>query len=105
MPDAPSYYDNPLIGRYASPAMCELWGPRKKFTTWRQLWVWLAEAENELGLPVSTAQIKQLRDNIENLDLKPVILRVQTDLFVRAPSRDRAATEPAVKGLTALPWF
>ncbi|MBE7244135.1 MAG: hypothetical protein INR63_04225 [Actinomycetospora chiangmaiensis] len=30
---------------------------------------------------------------IENLDLKPVILRVQTDLFVRAPGRDRAATE------------
>lgn len=70
MPDAPSYYDNPLIGRYASPAMCELWGPRKKFTTWRRLWVWLAEAENELGLPVSTAQIRQLRDNIENLDLQ-----------------------------------
>jgi len=61
-------YDNPLIGRYASTAMCELWGPRKKFSTWRQLWVWLAEAEAELGLPITPAQIAQLRAQIHNID-------------------------------------
>ena len=38
-----SNYENPLIGRYASRAMSELWGPQRKFSTWRRLWVALAE--------------------------------------------------------------
>ena len=38
-------YDNPLASRYASREMAELWGPRRKFTTWRKLWIVLAEAE------------------------------------------------------------
>ena len=46
-------YDNPLLTRYASREMMELWSPQKKFSTWRRLWVALAEAEAELGLPVS----------------------------------------------------
>src|SRR4051812_38704859 len=37
-------YDNPLVTRYASPEMSRLWGPRRKFSTWRRLWVVLAEA-------------------------------------------------------------
>jgi adenylosuccinate lyase len=62
------FYENPLIRRYASPEMSRLWGEQKKFRTWRQLWVWLAEAEAELGLPISAAQIDELRRNIENID-------------------------------------
>ncbi len=61
-------YDNPLIGRYASREMSALWGPRRKFETWRQLWVALAEAEAELGLPISREQIAQLRSQIANID-------------------------------------
>ena len=38
-------YDNPLLTRYASREMMELWSPQKKFSTWRRLWVALAEAE------------------------------------------------------------
>ena len=53
MSDQYTQYDNPLIGRYASPAMSELWSPQRKFSTWRRLWVALAEAEAELGLPVT----------------------------------------------------
>jgi len=34
-------YDNPLVTRYASREMAQLWGPQRKFSTWRQLWVWL----------------------------------------------------------------
>ena len=48
--DSLDVYDNPLISRYASPEMARLWGPRRKFTTWRRLWVALAEAQAELGL-------------------------------------------------------
>jgi adenylosuccinate lyase len=43
-------YDNPLVTRYASREMAQLWGPQRKFSTWRRLWVALAEAEHELGL-------------------------------------------------------
>ncbi len=38
-------YDNPLVARYASREMAELWSPQRKFSTWRRLWVALAEAE------------------------------------------------------------
>src|SRR5262249_45154176 len=62
------FYENPLIRRYASPDMSRLWGDQKKFRTWRQLWVWLAEAEAELGLSVSPAQIDELRNNVDNID-------------------------------------
>ncbi len=61
-------YDNPLIGRYASREMCELWGPQRKFSTWRRLWVALAEVEAELGLPITSAQIEQLRAHTDNID-------------------------------------
>ena len=54
-------YDNPLISRYASREMCRLWGDQRKFSTWRRLWVILAEAEKELGLPISDAQIAELK--------------------------------------------
>ncbi|MEN1681768.1 MAG: adenylosuccinate lyase [Planctomycetota bacterium] len=70
MPPSPSSpYVNPLISRYASRDMASLWGPQKKFSTWRQLWVWLAEAEQELGLPISDAQIAELRSKIDDVNL------------------------------------
>jgi len=46
-------YQNPLISRYASQEMSRLWSPQSIHSTWRKLWVALAEAERELGLPVS----------------------------------------------------
>jgi adenylosuccinate lyase len=61
-------YDNPLITRYASQAMLRLWSPRRKFGTWRRLWVALAEAEAELGLPITAAQIEQLRTHVDAID-------------------------------------
>ena len=61
-------YENPLIDRYASTAMCELWGPQRKFGTWRRLWVALAEAEAELGLPVTQPQIDELKAHVDNID-------------------------------------
>jgi len=61
-------YENPLITRYASREMSTLWGAQRKFSTWRRLWVALAEAEHELGLPVSTEQIAELKAHVENID-------------------------------------
>ena len=61
-------YENPLITRYASRAMSELWSAQRKFSTWRRLWVVLAEAESELGLPVTAEQVAQLKAHIDDVD-------------------------------------
>ena len=61
-------YENPLISRYASPEMGHLWGDQRKFSTWRRLWIALAEAEHELGLPIMETQIQQLRDHVDDID-------------------------------------
>ena len=61
-------YDNPLIGRYASAEMSHLWSPQVKHSTWRRLWVALAEAESELGLDISRKQIDELRSHVDDID-------------------------------------
>src|ERR1700687_5060427 len=43
-------YENPLARRYAGQEMSALWSAKRKFGTWRRLWLALAEAEHELGL-------------------------------------------------------
>lgn len=48
--------------------MSRIWSPQRKFSTWRRLWVALAEAEAELGLPIEPAQIEQLRACVDNID-------------------------------------
>jgi adenylosuccinate lyase len=61
-------YENPLTGRYASREMSALWSEQRKFSTWRRLWVALAEAERELGLPITDAQIVELAREVDNID-------------------------------------
>ncbi|MCT4663133.1 MAG: adenylosuccinate lyase [Tissierellales bacterium] len=62
------YYENPLIERYTSKEMSYVFSPDFKFTTWRKLWIALAESESELGLPISEEQIAELKNNIEPID-------------------------------------
>ncbi len=61
-------YESPFCTRYASKEMQFVFSADKKFTTWRRLWVALARAEMKLGLPVTEAQVKQLEDNIDNIN-------------------------------------
>jgi len=61
-------YDNPLVTRYASRAMSANFSPQKKFSTWRRLWLALAEAQQELGLPISDAQLDQMRAHLEAIN-------------------------------------
>ncbi|HEX4142148.1 MAG TPA: adenylosuccinate lyase [Pirellulales bacterium] len=68
MSDSYATYDNPLIDRYASAEMSQLWGPQRKFSTWRRLWVALAEAEAELGLPIKPAQLAEMRAAVDRID-------------------------------------
>ncbi|MCX7714251.1 MAG: adenylosuccinate lyase [Clostridia bacterium] len=61
-------YTSPLASRYASREMQFLFSADKKFTTWRKLWVALAEAEQELGLDISDRQIAQLKEHIYDIN-------------------------------------
>jgi adenylosuccinate lyase len=54
-------YENPLITRYASKEMTHIFSSDVKFSTWRALWIALAEAEKELGLPITEEQIDEMR--------------------------------------------
>ena len=54
-------YNSPLSERYPSKEMKYLFSPEKKFTTWRRLWIALAEAEQELGLDITDEQIEELK--------------------------------------------
>ncbi|KAF2754198.1 adenylosuccinate lyase [Pseudovirgaria hyperparasitica] len=61
-------YQSPLNTRYCSDEMKYLFSARKRFSTWRQLWTWLAEAEKELGCDISDEAIDQLRSSQQITD-------------------------------------
>lgn len=61
-------YESPLIKRYASKEMSNIFSDENKFTTWRKLWVALAEAEKELGLNITDEQIAELKKNVNNIN-------------------------------------
>jgi adenylosuccinate lyase len=61
-------YQNPLITRYASKDLVRLWSPQSIHSTWRRLWVALAQAEHELGLDVSAEQVAELRNAVDTID-------------------------------------
>ncbi len=63
-------YENPLVDRYASQEMNENWSPQKKFSTWRRLWLALATAEKELGLPVSQEQLDEMAAHLDDIDFE-----------------------------------
>jgi adenylosuccinate lyase len=63
-------YENPLVARYSSRAMARLWSAQRKFSTWRRLWVALAEAERDLGLNISEGQIAELRGQVDRIDFE-----------------------------------
>lgn len=63
-------YTSPLVERNASRQMAELFGPQKKFSTWRRLWLELAKAQKKLGLDITQGQIKQMARHLDDIDFK-----------------------------------
>ena len=61
-------YVSPLSTRYASSEMKYLFSPDKKFTTWRKLWIALAESEMELGLPITKEQIDEMKQYADKIN-------------------------------------
>ena len=62
------FYENPLCARYASREMQHIFSPDFKFSTWRKLWIALAESEKELGLPITDEQLDEMRAHIYDID-------------------------------------
>jgi len=62
-------YSDPLVSRYASPEMSRIFAEVVRFRQWRRLWIALAEAQKELGLPVTDEQIAELRAHADDVDL------------------------------------
>ncbi len=61
-------YESPLNSRYASKEMQYIFSPDKKFSTWRKLWIALAEAEKELGLDITDEQIAEMKEHIYDIN-------------------------------------
>ena len=63
-------YENPLVQRYASAPMLEVFSPQFKFSTWRRLWLALAQAQHELKLPIKVGQLREMRSHLDDIDFK-----------------------------------
>ena len=61
-------YVSPLSERYASKEMQYIFSPDKKFTTWRKLWIALAETERELGLNITQEQIDEMKAHADDIN-------------------------------------
>lgn len=68
-------YVTPLSGRYPSDEMNYLWSNDSKYSTWRRLWIALAETEKELGIDITDEQIEEMKQNVNNIDYDIVAKR------------------------------
>src|SRR4051812_18434310 len=97
------FYQNPLVTRYAGREMARLWSSARKFSTWRRLWVALAEAEHALGLNVSAEQVEALRANVDAIDFEAARRhekRLRHDVMAHVHTYGDAV--PAAKGVIHL---
>ena len=65
-------YSTPLVDRYASEHMQHLFSDFYKFSTWRRLWIALAQAQKELGLHITDTQIEELKAKQGDFDSEAV---------------------------------
>ncbi len=63
-------YQNPLVERYSSEEMLNIFSPLNKFSNWRKLWIALAESEQALGLNISDEQIEEMKAHIYDIDFE-----------------------------------
>ena len=96
-------YETPLSSRYASEYMLKLFSADTRYRTWRQLWVALARAEMELGLPVTQEQVDELAAHTEDIDYECVRQRekeVRHDVMAHVYAYGKAA--PSAAGIIHL---
>ena len=68
-------YENPLCKRYAGREMQHIFSDDMKFSTWRRLWIALAESEKELGLNITDEQINEMKQHITDIDYETAAKR------------------------------
>lgn len=70
MADNFNIYTSPLVERNASKEMAQLFGPQKKFSTWRRIWLELAKAQKKLGLKITQVQISEMARHLDDINFK-----------------------------------
>ena len=96
-------YESPLSSRYASRYMLELFSQKTRIVTWRKLWVALARAEMELGLPITREQVAELQAHVEDIDFEMAAQRekeVRHDVMAHVYTYGKAA--PSAAGIIHL---
>ncbi len=68
--NAANHYSNPLLERYASEHMSRIFSAQNKFSTWRRLWLVLAETQKKLGLNISDEQLQEMREHLDDIDFE-----------------------------------
>ena len=97
---APERYGNPLTERYASPEMSRIFSPSFKFEAWRRLWLWLAEEQRRLGLPIPEEAVVQMRANLSRIDFEAAAREEErTRHDVMAHVRVFGEAAPAARGI------
>ena len=96
-------YESPLNSRYSSKEMKYIFSPDFKFRTWRKLWIALAESEMELGLPITQAQIDDMKAHADDIDYERAEAyerEVRHDVMAHVKTYGEAA--PSAKGIIHL---
>ena len=96
-------YESPLITRYASVSMQQLFSAQRRAETWRRLWLALAKTEHELGLPITEEQIRDLEAHLTDIDFDCISRRekeVRHDVMAHIYAYGKAA--PSAAGIIHL---
>ena len=96
-------YESPLSSRYASPYMLQLFSADTRYQTWRRLWVELARAEHDLGLPITAEQVAELGAHVTDIDYAAAEQRekeVRHDVMAHVYAYGKAA--PSAAGIIHL---
>ncbi len=96
-------YESPLASRYASEFMLHLFSPDMRIETWRRLWVALARAEHNLGLPITAEQVAELEAHLTDIDYETAAARekeVRHDVMAHVYTYGKAA--PSAAGIIHL---
>ena len=91
-------YESPLSSRYASDYMLKLFSMDMRIQTWRKLWISLAKAEMELGLPITPEQVAQLEAHVADIDYDCAAARekeVRHDVMAHVYTYGKAAPDAA----------
>jgi adenylosuccinate lyase len=87
-------YESPLVTRNASPEMSAVFSPQRKHSTWRRIWLALAEAQKSLGLPITDEQLAEMRAHLDDIDFAEVAVqeaRVRHDVMAHLHTFAKAA--------------